>query len=85
VAATDINTTGCGSTSVAGCCGSATVAACCASAAAVNSTVVVAAGRGSVVSAALCEPPLAAIAVLTAARDALDERRLVGMAISVRP
>jgi hypothetical protein len=34
-------------------------------------------------SAALCEPPLAAEAVLVAARDALDERRLVGTTASV--
>jgi hypothetical protein len=44
---------------------------------------VVAAGLGSVASAALCEPPLTAIAVLTAARGALDERHLVGKAVSV--
>jgi hypothetical protein len=36
-----------------------------------------------VASAALCEPPLAADTVLAAARDALDERRLVGTAVSV--
>jgi hypothetical protein len=45
--------------------------------------VVVATGCGSVASAALCEPPLAGDAVLAAARDALDERRLVGTAASV--
>jgi hypothetical protein len=81
--ATVTGAAGCGSTSVAGCCGFATAAACCASATAGSGTVVVAIGRGSVASAALCEPPLAAVAVLVAARDALDERRLVGTAVSV--
>jgi hypothetical protein len=45
--------------------------------------VVIAAGRGSEGPAALREPPLAAVAVLTVARDALDERRLVGTTASV--
>jgi hypothetical protein len=45
--------------------------------------VVIAAGRGSVASAALCESPLAAVTVLKAARSALDERRLVGTAVSI--
>jgi hypothetical protein len=44
---------------------------------------VVAAGRGSESSAAPCEPPLATVAVLAAARGALNERRLVGTAASV--
>jgi hypothetical protein len=64
--------------------GSAAVTACCASAAAADC-------RGSVVATACCgpaataaphEPSLAAVAVLAAARDALDERRLVGTATS---
>jgi hypothetical protein len=64
--------------------GSAAVAACCVSAA-------VAARSGSVAATACCgseaaaaprEPLLAAIAVLPAARDTLDERRLVGTAAS---
>jgi hypothetical protein len=73
----------CGSTSVADSYGSATATVCCASAATGSGTVVVDTGRGSVAPAALCEPPLAADAVLVAARDALDERRLVGTAVSV--
>jgi hypothetical protein len=44
---------------------------------------VVAAGRGSEGLAASCEPLLAAVAVLAAVRDALDERRLVGTTVSV--
>jgi hypothetical protein len=36
-----------------------------------------------VASAAPCEPPLAADAVLAAARDALDDHRLVGTTASV--
>jgi hypothetical protein len=36
-----------------------------------------------VASAVLCEPPLAADVVLAAARDTLNERRLVGTAVSV--
>jgi hypothetical protein len=92
VVATVIDAAGCGSTSAAGCCGSTSVAGCrgsttaaasCTSAAAGSSTVVVATGRGSVASAALCEPPLAAVDVLVAAHDTLDERRLVGTAVSV--
>jgi hypothetical protein len=73
----------CGSTAVAGCCGFATAAACCASAVTGSSSVDVAAGWGSETSAALRESPLAAVAMLAAARDALDERRLVGTAVSV--
>jgi hypothetical protein len=74
----------CGSAAVTACCGSAAVAACCASAAATDC-------RGSVVATACCgpaaaaaprEPSLSAVAVLAAARDALDERRRVGMAAS---
>jgi hypothetical protein len=72
----------CGSTTVASCRGSATVAACYASAATHNSSVVVAAGCGSETSAAPRESPLAAVVVLTVARDALDERRLVGTVAS---
>jgi hypothetical protein len=71
-----------GSTSVADRCGSATTAARCASAAAGNGTVI-ATGCGSVASAVLCEPPLAADTALVAARDALDERRLVGTTASI--
>jgi hypothetical protein len=37
---------------------------------------------GSTAAAALCGPSLAAIVALPAARDALDERRLVGTAAS---
>jgi hypothetical protein len=64
--------------------GSATVAACCASTAATGC-------RGSVVVAACCGPAtatapressLTAVVVLAAARDTLDERRLVGTAAS---
>jgi hypothetical protein len=74
----------CGSVAVDGCCGSATVAACCASTAAADC-------RGSVVVATCCGPAtasvpressLAAVVVLAAAHDALDERRLVGTAAS---
>jgi hypothetical protein len=78
--ATSIDAAGCGSTSVAGCCGSATAAACCAFAATGSGSVVVAAGRGSESSTAPHEPPLTALAV---ARDALDGRRLMGIAASV--
>jgi hypothetical protein len=63
--------------------GSTSVAACRASAATGSGSVVVAAGRASESSAAPCEPPLAAVAVLAAARDSLDDRRLVGTAASV--
>jgi hypothetical protein len=74
----------CSPAAVDGCHGFATVATCCVSAA-------VAAHSGSVASTACCgsesavapwEPSLAAVAVLPAARDALDERRLVGTATS---
>jgi hypothetical protein len=71
----------CGSTAVASCHGS-TTAACCASAATRSGSVVVIAGCGSATSAAPRDSPLAAVAVLAAARDALDERRLVGTAAS---
>jgi hypothetical protein len=54
---------GCSSTSGTGCCVSATVATYCASVATGSGSVVITAGRGSVASAALCEPPLAAVAV----------------------
>jgi hypothetical protein len=72
----------CGSAAVGRCRGSATIAACCASTAAADC-------RGSVVVASCCGPAtaavphessLAAVIVLAAARDALDERRLVGTA-----
>jgi hypothetical protein len=79
VVATVIDAVGGGSTTGAACCGSTTVAACCASVATDSSSVVVAAGLGSV----LYGPPLAAVATLAAAREALDERRLVGTAVSV--
>jgi hypothetical protein len=83
VVATVIDAAGCGSTSVAGYCGSATATAVCASAATGSVSMVVAAGRGSESSTAPREPPLGAVAVLAAARDALDERRLVGTVVSV--
>jgi hypothetical protein len=59
-----------------------TIAACCASGAARSGSVAIAAYCGSEAAAAPCEPSLAAVAVLPAARDALDERRLVGTAAS---
>jgi hypothetical protein len=71
------------STSVAGCYGSATAAAYRTSTAAERGTAAAATGCGPVAPAALCEPPLATVAMLTAARDALDERRLVGTTASV--
>jgi hypothetical protein len=73
-----------GSTAVDGCRGSTTVAACCASAAitAHSGSVAVTARYGSEAVAAPREPLLAAVAVLPAARDALDERHLVGMVAS---
>jgi hypothetical protein len=80
VAVTDA--TCCGSTAVASCRGSATVTAYCASAATRSGSVVVAAGCGSETLAAPHESPLAAVVVLAAALDALDERRLVGTAAS---
>jgi hypothetical protein len=83
VVATVIDAACCGSTPVVGCCGSETAVAYCASAATGSSSVVVAAGRGSESSATPREPPLAAVAVLAAARDALNERRLVGTVVSV--
>jgi hypothetical protein len=48
-----------------------------------SGSVVVAAGCGSVASATPRGSPLAAAAVLAAARDALDECRLVGTTVSV--
>jgi hypothetical protein len=72
----------CGFTAVTSCHGSATVAAYYSSVATRSGSVVVAAGCGSVTSATPREPPLAAVAVLAAARDVLDERRLVGTAAS---
>jgi hypothetical protein len=71
-----------GSTIAARCRGSATVAACCTYAATRSGSEVIAAGCGSVTSAAPRESPLPTAAVLAAARDALDERRLVGTAAS---
>jgi hypothetical protein len=63
-------------------CTSATVAACCVSAAAADccGSVVVAACCGPAAVAAPREPSPAVVAMLPAARDALDERRLVGTA-----
>jgi hypothetical protein len=64
-------------------CGSATIVACCASAATRGGSVVIATGCGSETSAAPREPSLTvAAAALPAARDALDERHLVGTAAS---
>jgi hypothetical protein len=69
---------------IAACCGSAAVAACRGSAA-------VAARSGSIAVTSCCDsataaaprgPSLTAFAVLSAARDALDERRLVGTVAS---
>jgi hypothetical protein len=64
--------------------GSTVVAVYCASAAATDcrSSVVATACCGPAATAAPREPSLAAVAVLAAARDALDERRLVGTATS---
>jgi hypothetical protein len=83
VVAAVVDTAGCGSTTGAACCGSAAAAACCATTATNGGSVVVTAGRGPVAPAALCEPPLVAAATIEAAREALDERRLVGTAVSV--
>jgi hypothetical protein len=82
VVAAVTDATCCGSTAIAGCRDSATDATCCASAATRGGSVVVAAGCGSMTSAAPRESPLAAVAMLGAARDALDERRLVGTTAS---
>jgi hypothetical protein len=65
----------CTSSAVAACCVSATVADCC-------SSVADAACCGPAAAVAPREPSLAAVAVLPAARNALDERRLVGTAAS---
>jgi hypothetical protein len=64
--------------------GSTVVAVYCASAAATDcrSSVVATACCGPAATAAPREPSLAAVAVLAAARDALDERRLVGTVAS---
>jgi hypothetical protein len=83
VAATIIDAAGCGSTSVAGCGSSITVAACCAPTATGSDSAVDATGRGSEGPAVSRKSPLVAVAVLAAARDALDERRLVGTTASV--
>jgi hypothetical protein len=74
----------CGPVAVDGCRGSATVAAYCASAAITtrSSSVAVAACCGSEAAAAPREPSLAAVAMLPAARDTLDEHRLVGTTAS---
>jgi hypothetical protein len=82
VVAAMTDATYCGSATVAGCRSPTTVAACCASAVTRSSSVVIAASRGSEASAAPREPSLAVAAALPAARDALDERRLVGTATS---
>jgi hypothetical protein len=70
----------CGSAAVAACRSSAAVAACCGSAAvaAHNGSVAVTTCCDPATAAAPREPSLAAVAVLSAALDALDERRLVG-------
>jgi hypothetical protein len=67
----------------AACRASAAAGACCAPATTCCCSVVAAAGCGSETSATPRESLLAAVAVLAAARDALDERRLVGTAASV--
>jgi ribosomal protein L5 len=69
---------------IATCCGSAAVTACCAStvAAYYRGSVVVAARCGPSTAAAPREPSLTAVVVPVVARDALDERRLVGTAAS---
>jgi hypothetical protein len=78
---------------IAACCGSAAVAACRGSVTVTAGRVsaAVAARSSSVAATACCsfetsaaprEPSLAAVAVLPAARDALDERRLVGTTAS---
>jgi hypothetical protein len=74
----------CGSAAVDGCRGSATVAAYCASAAITtrSSSVAVVACCGSEAAATPREPSLAAVAMLPAARDTLDEHRLVGTTAS---
>jgi hypothetical protein len=90
--ATAVVAAGCGSVSAAGCCGPASVAGCCGSMAATACCASAATGSGSMVVAASCgsegpaasrEPLVAAVTVLTAVRDALDERRLVGTTASV--
>jgi hypothetical protein len=83
VAAAVADAASCGSTVVAGCCSSATAAACCASVATGGGSVVVATSCGSETSPAPREYPLAVVAMLAVARDALDERRLVGTVASV--
>jgi hypothetical protein len=73
-----------GSVVAAACCVLAAVAACRVSAAvaARGSSIATTACCGSEAAAAPREPSLAVVAVLPAARDALDERRLVGTAAS---
>jgi hypothetical protein len=74
----------CGSAAVGGFRGSATLATCYASTAAADcrSSMVVAACCSPATAAASRESLLAAIVVLAIARNALDERRLVGTAAS---
>jgi hypothetical protein len=74
----------CGSAAVGSCRGSATVAACCASTATADChcSVIVTASCGPATTAAPRESSLAAVIMLAVARDALDERRLVGTAAS---
>jgi hypothetical protein len=69
---------------VAACCGSVAVAACCGYTAitAHSGSVAVTACCDSAAVAAPCEPSLAAVVVLPAVRNALDECRLVGTAAS---
>jgi hypothetical protein len=67
---------------IATCRGSAVVTACCASVDARSSSVAATVCCGSAAAAAPHEPSLAAVAVLPAAHDALDECRLVGTAAS---
>jgi hypothetical protein len=74
MAADGAATARCTFAAVATCCVSAAVADCCGS-------VVVVACCGPAATTALCGAPLAA-AALSAACDALDERRLVGTAVS---
>jgi hypothetical protein len=73
-----------GSAAIVACRGSVTVTACRVSTAvaARNGSVAATACCGSETLATPCEPSLAAVAVLSAARDAIDERRLVGTAAS---
>jgi acid phosphatase family membrane protein YuiD len=74
----------CSSAAVSSCRGSAIVTACCASTATADcrGSVVVAACCGPTTAAAPPESSLATVVVLVVARDALDERRLVGTVAS---